>query len=84
MSSPEPTDTGLEWKGWHRSASESLMHATVDPDPRCVVRFTREALDAAHEALAVLKNPRQLAVSTALIEAAVAVQELAERTPEQM
>lgn len=77
-------DTGLEWKGWHRSASESLMHATVDDDPRCVMVFAKEAIEAGREALKASRNPRQRIMTDALMDAAHRVKDLAENTPEQM
>lgn len=63
-------DTGLEWKGWHRSASESLLHATVDDDPRCVGVFAQEAIQAGSEALKAAKNQRQVDVTHSLLTVA--------------
>lgn len=63
-------DTGLLWAGSHRAASESLMHATRDDDPRCVAVFAQEAIDAGQEALKAAKNARQRIVTDALLSAA--------------
>lgn len=75
-------DTGLEWKGWHRSASESLLHATSDDDPRCVQNFAKEAIDAGREALKVAKNARQRVTTEKLLDAAHAVKSNGEQYSE--
>lgn len=86
MSRPEGKDgdTGYMWAGMHRAASESLMHATRDDDPRCVVVFATEAIEAGNEAAKMARNPRQLAVTNELLKAASKVKALAEETPEAM
>lgn len=77
-------DTGLEWAGWQRSASEALMHSTRDSRPDCVIERAREAISAGREALKVAKNPRQLDVTDSLLEAAYRVKRRAQDTPEDM
>lgn len=60
------------------------MHATSDDDPRCVVVFADEAIEAGTQALGAAKNPRQVAVTTRLLEAAQDVKTYALKHPEGM
>lgn len=54
----------------HRSAAESLMWASRDDDPRCVVVSAGEAIEAGVEALKLAKNQRQRDLTNALLQAA--------------
>lgn len=63
-------DTGWEWAGMHRSAAESLMWASRDDDPRCVVVGSQECILAAREALKLAKNQRQIDMTSELLDAA--------------
>lgn len=78
------SDTGLMYRGWQRTASEALMHAVSDDDPRCVLTFCAEAEEAAELAVKAASNPRQIAMSQALISAAHNVRDMAQNRPEQM
>lgn len=71
------TDPGttLEWKGWQRSASEALMHAT-SADPAQVTADAEEAIKAGQEALKVASNPRQRAVTESLLNVAHAIKRM--------
>jgi hypothetical protein len=80
MTTPEnKPDTGLLWAGWHRAASESVMHATRDNDPRCVVAFAKEGLEAGREAIREAKNARQRADTESLLDAAHKVKAIGEK-----
>lgn len=79
---PEPKDTGLEWSGWHRAASESLLHATRDKDPQCAQHFASEAIDAGREALKAAKNPRQRVMTEHLLDASHEVRRIVREDPE--
>lgn len=68
-------DTNLEWKGWQRSASEALMHAT-SADPAQVTAFAEEAIKSGQEALKVASNPRQRAVTESLLNVAHAIKRM--------
>lgn len=73
-------DTGLEWRGWHRSASEALLHATNDPRASCVIDNVKEAIRAGQQALRVAKNKRQRDVTESLLDVAHKIKNSAEHT----
>lgn len=70
--------SGQLWAGLHRAASESLIHATRDDDPRCVVGYANEAIQSSRDALERAINPRQKAVSERLLDAAHQIKLIAE------
>lgn len=71
-------DIGWEWAGLQRSASESLVHASRDYEPDCVVRFAQEAIRVGREALKVAANHRQSTATERLLDAAHGVKAEAE------
>jgi hypothetical protein len=80
----ERIDSGVEWAGWHRSASESLIHASRDSDAKCVVHLSEEAMWAGRRAVAAARNERQRSSTQKLIEAAQGLKKLAEEHPEEL
>lgn len=73
----------LHFRGWQRAASEALIHAATDDDPKCVSAFVEQARDAAGNALDSATNPRQVAVVNAVLRACDQIANLAKH-PERM
>lgn len=69
------------WAAWHRTASESLVASVRDGDPLCVVAFSSDAITAGREALKAAENPRQRAVTEALLDAAHSIRAIGKKAP---
>lgn len=66
-------DDSILWAGFHRGASESLIHACRDDDMRKVRAYAQEAIEGGERALEVARNERQRHASASEIEAARAL-----------
>lgn len=75
----ENSQASLMWAAWHRTASESLVASVRDGDPVCVVAFSADAISAGREALKAAENPRQRAVTEALLDAAHAIRTIGKK-----
>jgi len=73
----------LQFRGWQRSASESLIHAVCDTDAAHVLAYVANAKEAADNAIETATNPRQVVMAEALKRAAEQVEMLAAH-PDQM
>ncbi len=74
-------NTGLLFSGWYAAASQTLLHASRDDDPRCQRVLCIEAKIAADWAKHFAKNERQTRMCERLTAAIVDLMEIARNTP---
>lgn len=64
------SEKSILWAGFHRGASESLIHACRDDSVRQIQVYAQEAIEAGERALEVAQNDRQRQLSQSEIAAA--------------